>query len=324
MDTMAQDYYETLEVGKTASQDDIQKAYRKLARKYHPDLNPDDKAAQQKFKDIQQAYDVLSEPEKRKMYDQFGPDFERAGSGPFRGGGAGGSYGFEDIFGGGAGPGGFQFEGDLGDLFRKFGGRGGGADGPRGRARPQTKGHDLTITHTIPFATAVLGGEASIPVSRNDKTESLQVKIPPGVETGKKMRLRGQGEPSPTGGPAGDLLVSLTVAPHPNFKRSGQNLELRLPITLGEASLGATVDLPTPGGTVSLKIPPGSSSGKRLRVKGQGVRKNNGEPGDLYVELQIKLPENLPTPDDMPSEMRKALQQIDALYATSENRKIIW
>lgn len=327
MDTMAQDYYETLGVSKSASADEIQKAYRKLARKYHPDLNPDDDAAKQKFKDIQLAYDTLSDAEKRKMYDQFGPEYERAGGAPFSGG-AGGRRGYDDIFGGGAGPGGFQFEGDLGDLFRQFtGGGGGGGGAPRGgRARPQApaKGRDLTTEHTIPFNTAVLGGEASIPIRRDGKTESLQVKIPAGVETGKKIRLRGQGEAVP-GGAQGDLIVTLNVASHPFFKRSGQNLELRLPITLGEAVQGATIDLPTPGGTVALKVPAGSSSGRRLRVKGQGVRQASGEPGDLFVELQIKLPDGLPkSPESLSDETQQAVKHIESLYSGQERGKIIW
>ena len=325
MKTMAQDYYQLLEVGKTASQDEIQKAYRKLARKYHPDMNPDDKSAQQKFKDIQHAYDVLSDAEKRKMYDQFGPDFEKmaAGGGPFRGGGGGGGgHSFEEIFGG-AGPGGFQFEGDLGDIFRQFGGGPGGRS--RGRAAPPSKGRDLTSELTVPFSTAVLGGQASISVMRGGKQESIQVKIPPGVESGKKMRLRGQGEPAPRGGgQAGDLLLTLNVAPHPFFKRSGNNLELRLPITIGEAALGATVDIPTPSGKVSLKIPAGSSSGRRLRVKGQGICSASGAPGDLYVELQIKLPEALASSESLGDAQRKAVEQLEKLYSASPRSDIIW
>ncbi len=319
METMSKDYYETLGLGKTASQDEIQKAYRKLARKYHPDLNPDDKAAQQKFKDIQLAYDTLSEPEKRKMYDQFGADYDRAGGSPFRGGTGG--AGFEEVFGGRGGPGGFQFDGDLGDLFRQFTGGGGQAGGARQRA--PAKGRDLSTEHTIPFNTAILGGEASISVRRADKLESLQVKIPPGVETGKKIRLRGQGEPG--GGAAqGDLIVTLNVAPHPFFKRTGKNLELRLPITIGEAALGATVDVPTPGGTVSLKIPAGSSSGQRLRVKGQGVRVAADDVGDLFVELQIKLPEQLTSSVGVTADLRAAIEQIESLYSGKERSKIVW
>jgi DnaJ-class molecular chaperone len=327
METMAQDYYQMLGLSKSASQDEIQKAYRKFARKYHPDLNPDDKVAQQKFKDIQLAYDTLSDAEKRKLYDQYGPEYERVQSSPFRGGaggGPGGGAGFEQIFGGGAGPGGFQFEGDLGDLFRQFtGGAPGGAARGGGRARP-SKGRDLSIEHTIPFNTAVLGGEASIAIRRDGKTESLQVKIPPGVESGKKIRLRGQGEAGPGGGAQGDLIVTLNVANHPFFKRSGQNLELRLPITIGEAIHGTAIDLPTPGGTVTLKIPPGSSSGRRLRVKGQGVRDSSGIAGDLFVELQIKLPEPLSAGAELSAETLRSVEHIESLYAGGLRTKVVW
>lgn len=318
MQTMAQDYYKTLEVSRTASAEEIQKAHRKLARKYHPDLNPDDKAAQKKFKEIQQAYDTLNDPEKRKLYDQFGDQYEQVAAGRAGGGAGPGGFGFEDIFQGGS-PEGFQFGGDLGDLFKQF--TGGGAAGgarERGRARGPVPGSDLNAELTVPFNTAVLGGQATINVQRGGKQESLQVKVPAGVESGKKIRLRGQGEPSPNGGPAGDLLITITVANHPYFKRVGQNLEVRLPVTLGEAAMGAKVDLPTPGGIMSLKIPAASSSGKRLRVKGQGVRDSSGGAGDLYVELQIKLPEQL---DD---ESRQAIEHIERLYTEAPRAGLIW
>lgn len=314
MQTMAQDYYKTLEVSRTASAEEIQKAHRKLARKYHPDLNPDDKAAQKKFKEIQQAYDCLNDPEKRKLYDQFGDQYENVAAGRAAGGPGGAS--FEDIFQGG-GPEGFQFGGDLGDLFKQFTGGGGQGRG-RGRSRGPVTGSDLSAELTVPFNTAVLGGHATINVRRGGQAESLQVKIPAGVETGKKIRLRGQGEPSPNGGPSGDLLITITVASHPFFKRNGQNLEVRLPVTLGEAAKGAKVDLPTPGGTMSLTIPPGSSSGKRLRVKGQGVRDASGGAGVLFVELQIKLPEQL---DD---ESRQAIERIERLYTEQPRAGLIW
>jgi len=318
MQTMAQDYYKTLEVSKTASSDEIQKAHRKLAHKYHPDLNPDDQAAQKKFKEIQQAYDTLNDPEKRKLYDQFGDQYEQVAAG--RAGGAGpGGYGFEDIFqGGGGGAEGFQFGGDLGDLFKQFTGGSGQGRGARGRSRGPVPGADLSAELTVPFNTAVLGGQATINVRRGGQPENLQVKIPAGVESGKKMRLRGQGEPSANGGPSGDLLITITVANHPFFKRVGRNLEVRLPVSLGEAALGAKVDLPTPGGTMSLKIPPASSSGKRLRVKGQGVRDASGGAGDLFVELQIKLPEQL---DD---ESRQAIERIERLYSEPPRTGLIW
>ncbi len=308
MQAMSQDYYEVLGVQRSASQDEIQKAYRKLARQYHPDMNPDDKTAQKKFKDIQQAYSVLGEPEKRQMYDRHGPDFERAGAHPFQGGGS--------PFGGG----GFQFDGDFSDLFRQFTGGGGAGRRPQ---QPPADGQDLSAELTIPFSTAVLGGEASISVQRSGKYESIQVKIPAGVDTGKKIRLRGQGEESRRGGKPGDLLVTLTVAPHPCFRRSANNLEVRLPITMKEAVLGGSVELPTPGGAVTLKIPAGSSGGQRLRVKGQGVQVKP-TPGDLYVELQIKLPTQLRESDAASPELQTALDELERLYESPVRESVRW
>lgn len=325
MKTMAEDYYKALDVSRTASPEEIQKAYRKLARKYHPDMNPDDAAAKKKFQQVQKAYDVLNDPEKRKLYDQFGPSFENiaAGGGP-GGAGPGGAgpfpFDIEQIFGGGRGAGGggggggFQFEGDLGDIFQQFTG------GGRGRGRrhaPPARGSDLAAEVTIPFNTAVLGGFREISIERGGKYETIQIKIPAGIDTGKKIRLRGRGEPG-AGGESGDLLVTIHVAPHPHFRRQGQNLELRLPVTLGEAALGCTVDVPTPGGVVALKIPPNSSSGRRLRVKGQGVRTASGEAGDLVVELQIKLPESL----DQPA--RDAVAAIEQAYKGRIRDGLAW
>ncbi|MEM7474391.1 MAG: J domain-containing protein [Planctomycetota bacterium] len=313
---MSQDYYALLGVRRNASAEEIHKAYRELARKYHPDLNPDDKAAQQKFKDIQQAHDVLSDPEKRQMYDQFGPDFERAGGHPFAGGGGrpgGGGFSFEDLFAGGGG--------DLGDIFRQFG-AGGGGPGPGARRAAPTKGQDLNAELTVPFNTAVLGGEASISVGRDGKNESITLKIPPGIVSGKKMRLRGQGSPGQAG--PGDLIVELTVAPHPFFRRRGKNLELTLAVTLSEAMLGATIDIPTPNGQVALKIPAGSSSGRRLRVKGQGVQDKSGEAGDLFVELEIKLPTGLTDGDGLDPELQQAVAKIESLYLEPVRENIVW
>lgn len=329
MQAMAQDYYAALGITRSATQDEIQKAYRNLARKYHPDLNPDDKTAQQKFKEIQQAHDVLSDPEKRKLYDQFGPDFERFGSGgPFPGGGSAGGQGFsfEDLFGGatgGGGSGGFQFGDDFADLFRQFGGGRSGGGGRQARSAAPTRGRDLNAELTVPFNTAVVGGNASISVSRGGKQESLTIKIPPGVETGKKMRLRGQGEPGPNG-QSGDLIVALTVAEHPCFRRSGNNLVLQLPVTLQEAALGATVDIPVPEGTVALKIPAGSSSGRRLRIRGQGIRSSSGAAGDLYVELEIKLPAALSDSSVADEEVQRAVHKLESLYREPVRKDLVW
>ena len=315
---MAKDYYALLGVKRSASDDEIHKAYRELARKYHPDLNPDDKAAQQKFKDIQQAHDVLSDPEKRRAYDQFGPEFERAGGHPFAGGGGpggGAAFDFEQLFGGAGGM-------NFGDFFQQMGGGPSPGGGSRRQQRP-SKGQDLTAELTVPFNTAVLGGEASISMRRGGKSDSITVKIPPGMESGKKMRLRGQGEQG-HGGKPGDLIVEVTVAPHPFFRRRGQNLELTLPVSIGEAMSGATIDIPTPGGTVSLKIPAGSSSGRRLRVKGQGVQSKSGSPGDLFVELQIKLPVVAEAIDELPEEVKQAVSSIESLYLEPVRDNIVW
>jgi DnaJ-class molecular chaperone len=300
---MAADYYKILGVEKSSSDAEIQKAYRKLARKYHPDLHPDDKSAQQKFKEVQQAYDVLSDEKKRKLYDQFGADYERVGSaGP--GGGPGGqgpfSWSFRGAPGGGAGPGqeGFDFSQLFGgggaegfDFSQLFGGgaaaAGGGAR--RGRAS-RSKGADVESEVRIPFKTSIVGGEMPLRLVRNDgRVEELVVKIPVGIEDGKKIRLRGKGEPG--GGGAGDLLVIVRVESHPYFHRRGDNLYVKLPITLGEAAEGTKVDVPTPSGTVSLRVPAGASSGTKLRIKGHGVAPAGKPAGDLFADVQIVLPQ---------------------------------
>ncbi len=271
---MDEDYYQVLGVSRDASQADIQKAYRKLARKLHPDVNPDDKNAKQKFQKIQQAFDVLNDPNKREMYDRYGSSFESMGAGGPGGGawrahssGGGPGFGFEDfnldleqILGGrGGGPGG-GFE----EIFRRF--TGGGRQRGGSRRRP-TRGADLQTDLKVPFQTAVTGGKVNVQVKRADGTaESIAVTIPPGIDDGKKLRLRGKGNPSPTGGPTGDLMVTVRVQPHPFYERRGKNLEVTVPVTLAEAALGGKVDLPTPKGTISLTVPAGTSSGRRLRL----------------------------------------------------------
>ncbi len=317
---MADDYYKTLGVSRSASAEEIAKAYRKLARKYHPDLNPDDTSAKKRFQEIQTAYDTLNDPEKRKMYDQFGPAYEQMGGGgnPFAGGGnpfggGGATFDFNDMFGGGRRSGGGGFGGiDLEDIMRQFGG------GGRGSARSApAAGQDLNAEISIPLKLAVTGGTTSLQVDRGGRIESIEVKIPAGIRDGKKIRLRGQGEKG-LGSRAGDLLLTVHLQPHPNYRVDGDNLELKLPISLGEAIHGGSVDVPTPGGTVALKIPPNSSSGKRLRVRGQGLPKREGGAGDLYIELLIKLPES------MSDEARNALKSIDDAYSQPVRKDIYW
>lgn len=289
---MAEDLYQTLGVARDASKDDIKKAHRKLALKYHPDKNPDDDVAREKFKRIQEAYDVLSDEDKRAAYDRYGADFEKIRNSGYQPG-AGGFDGLDldQIFGGAAAGrgGGAQFDG-FSDFFEQLmGGRGGHA-GPRAqRPMPPQPGANIRHELEIPLQTAVLGGQIEFYLNN----EKLAVTIPAGVDNGSKIRLRDRGQPSPNGGPNGDLILLIKVSDHPYFQRNGRNLELSLPVSVGEAALGAKVDIPTPRGTITMTIPSGSSSGRRLRLKGQGVGQRDGSAGDLFVVLQIQLPESL-------------------------------
>ncbi len=313
---MDEDYYKILGVKRDASQPDIQRAYRELARKYHPDMNPGDGQAKERFQRVQQAYDVLSDPEKREMYDRYGSSFQSAGGGPggrpftYPHAGPGGGFeevDFSQIFGGRGSEG-------FADIFKQFtGGRGQGR-----RARPQ-RGADLQHEQEVPFQTAITGGEVALTLRRSGgKVETISVKIPAGMEDGQKIRLRGQGEPSASGGKPGDILIQIRVAPHPFFKRRGNNLEVIVPVTLAEAALGAKIDVPTPKGTITLSVPPGTSGGRRLRVKGLGVAPPKGPAGDLYAEIRIVLPKEL---DD---ETQEQIRQIDRRYPLNPRAELRW
>jgi DnaJ-class molecular chaperone len=324
---MAEDYYQILGVAHNATQAEIQKAYRDLARKYHPDMNPDDKSAKKKFQKIQAAFDVLNDPKKREMYDRYGSSFETMGSGGPRGGAS-----WQGSYGPGAGFGGFedldfgQFFGerfggeragaDVGDLFEQFRRASGGRRSTTGRQR---RGDDLAHELPIPFATSVNGGTVQVKVSHpSGKVDTLEVKIPAGIEDGKKIRLRGQGEPGARGGKPGDVLLVVRVEPHPCFHRQGNNLLLRVPVTLAEAALGAKVDIPTPKGAVSLHVPPGTSSGTRLRLRGHGVAPKSGQVGDLVAEVQIILPKTLDEP------AREAIRQIADRHPLDPRANLRW
>ena len=291
---MAQDYYQTLGLQRGASADEISKAYREMARKHHPDLNPDDEAAKQKFQDVQLAFEVLGDQKKREMYDRYGPGFENMSGGP---GGAGGPGGWP---GGGPAAGGQPFDFDLSDLFGGGGAAGGGGFADlfkqRGRAAKASRGADLAHEITIPFATAISGGEAAINIRRADGAdEQITVKIPAGIESGKKIRLRGQGQPkSPREARMATCCSPSTWRPTLASPVVARDSDVTAPITLSEAMLGCKIDVPTPTGTVTVSVPPGTSSGKRLRVKGHGVQPAGKSAGDLYVELQIVLPETMP------------------------------
>ena len=304
---MAEDLYQTLGVGRDASKDEIKKAHRKLALKYHPDKNPDDNVAREKFKRAQEAYDVLSDDEKRAAYDRYGADFEKIRSSGYQPG-TGGFDGLDldQIFGGARGARGgggqTQFDG-FSDFFEQMmgGGRGSAPGGRQRQAAPQ-KGGNAHHELEIPLQTAVQGGKTEFYL--ND--EKISVTIPAGVETGSKIRLRDRGQPSPNGGPNGDLILLIKVSDHPHFRRHGRNLELNLPISIGEAVLGSKIDIPTPSGTVALTIPANSSGGRRLRLKGQGVKQRDGSSGDLYVVLQIDVPK------ETDEESKKLIEQFES------------
>ena len=339
---MAEDYYKVLGVAKTASQEEIQKAYRTLARKYHPDMNPDDQeGAKKKFQRLQEAFDTLKDPEKRKQYDQFGSDYERYAGAQ---GGYGGARGGANPFGGGFHPqgGGFDWSGAGGgsgfnfeDIMGMFGaGRGrssqdaesagpfGGFGGSRQRRRSgPTPGENITSPIEIPLRTAVLGGTVSFSMQMpNGKKENVDVKIPAGIGDGKKIRLKGLGGQSPDGGPAGDLLLEVKAAAHPYFTRDGKNLYVKVPITLKEAALGGKVDVPTPGGVVSVSIPAGSTTGTKLRLKERGVKSAGKEsaPGDLFVEFSVALPKKWSASDI------ELLKRLENEQAPQERGKIVF
>jgi curved DNA-binding protein len=275
---MARDYYEILGVAKGASADDIRKAYRKLARQYHPDRNPGDKQAETRFKEVQEAYDVLSDTDKRGQYDRFGK------AGP---GGAAGQDGRGGFHWGG-GPGAHEMDPqEAADLFRNFFGGGGGpfgggapfggaAPGGRTRGRRAEAPREAEAEVEVPFLIAANGGQLNLGVDGKE----ISVKIPAGVNDGQSLRLQGQAQ----GG--GDLLLKLRIQPHAYFRREGKNIILEAPLSLPEAVLGAKIDVPTLDGThLHVKVPPGTSSGARLRLRGKGVAG-----GDQFIEIKIIVP----------------------------------
>jgi molecular chaperone DnaJ len=290
-DWFDKDFYAVLGVSKTISEADLKKAYRKLARQFHPDSNPGDPKAEAKFKEISEAHSVLSDPELRKEYDQI----RAMGSGArFTASGQQGG-GFEDVFGGMFGQqqrGGSQSSASFEDLLGgMFGGGGFGttSGGFRGASGP-TKGRDLSASTTLDFITAIRGETIKLQPSG---AKAINVKIPAGVSDGQKIRLKGKGEPSPDGGLAGDLVLSITVRRHPVFERDGQNLRIVVPVTFVEATLGATIVVPTLGGDpVKLRVAPGTPSGRILRVKERGVESTKGI-GDLLAEIQVAVPARL-------------------------------
>ena len=316
---MAKDLYKILGVPRSASAEEIQKAYRESARKFHPDLNPDDESAKKKFQEVQSAYEILNDADKRKMYDRYGSSFEQMNGGGGGGPGRGGPNPFQDvdlseIFGSGQG-------GAFADLFKHFAEGGGGPQPQRRSRRPAgpKKGGDRQHTVMVSFHDAVLGGEAPLPIiDANGDGKTLSIKVPAGISSGKKIRLRGQGDPGTHGGKTGDLIVTVTVGGHPFFRRTGNHLEIDVPITLVEAAKGGKVDVPTPKGTISLTVPANAHSGQRLRIRGMGVETQSGEKGDLFAVLQIVLPGEL---DETQIEL---LQQVEATRDSDPRADLKW
>ncbi|MFE1646503.1 DnaJ C-terminal domain-containing protein [Microbacterium sp. P01] len=310
-DWFDKDFYAVLGVPKEITEADLKKAYRKLARKYHPDSNQGDAAAEAKFKEISEAYSVLSDTEQRQEYDQI----RAMGSGARFTASGQGAGGFEDVFSRfGQGRGGTrtqnpqEFE-DIFSMFNQGGGFGSGgfgqtSGGYRGFGGP-TRGADVTARTTIDFLTATKGETITL---QGEDGKPFKVKIPAGVSDGQKIRLRGRGRPSPDGGETGDIVVQVAVRPHPVFTRDNLNLRVTVPVTFTEAALGATIEVPTLGGDpVKLRVAPGTPSGRVLRVKGRGVQTSKGI-GDLLAEVQVAVPSHL---DDAAREALAKFQELE-------------
>lgn len=300
------DYYATLGVKKDASQDDIQKAYRKLARKYHPDVNKEP-SAEVKFKEVGEAYEVLKDPDKRKKYDQFGSAWKRTQQGggpppgyegmPFDFGGFEGFdfSGFAGAGGGGAGPEGFS---SFFEMLFGSGGPGGASGrrtargfGGRGRAR----GGDTEATIQLTLDEAVRGGTREITLSdpETGQRKTLSVRIPEGIRPGQKIRLAGQGQSGFDGSPAGDLLLKVEILSDPRFRIDGSDIHTTVPVTPWEAALGGEAEVETPTGTVRVRIPAGTSSGRKIRLRERGLSAPGSKKGDLFAEFRIVVPEQL-------------------------------
>lgn len=289
---MSKDYYEILGVPRSVTADELKKSYRRLAKQFHPDVNKGNAQAEDRFKEISEAYDVLSDPKKRQQYDLLGSAFQGGYPG---GGGSSHGGGVEWQMGGDGAP----FE-NLGDLFGELFGMGGvGGRGPTRRrgfgGRPPgqqaVRGENLVSTVEISFRESVEGTSRQFQVTRGGRSEGIAVKIPAGVTPGQRIRVGGKGEPSPTGGPAGDLFLDVKIASDPRFWREGADILTEVPITVYEAILGGDITVPTVGGSAKMKLPPGTESGQKFRLTGKGAPKLQGRgKGDLFVLIQIVAP----------------------------------
>jgi curved DNA-binding protein len=302
---MARDFYEVLGVPRTASREEIQRAYRKLARQWHPDVNKDPEA-EDRFKELSEAYDVLSDPETRAKYDRFGEDFRRVpegvdaeawaaagagrrGPGP-RGGGGGVGPDFDVNFGDVS----FDVEDLFGDLFGR-------------RARGPARGPDQEAVLELTVEEAYRGGRHTVTLAGPEGPRTLTVSVPPGVTDGQRIRLGGQGGRGRGGGAGGDLFLVVRLRPHRRYRVQGRDITLDLPVAPWEAALGAPVDLETPGGRQRVRVPAGSSSGRRLRLRGKGMPNPKGSPGDLFAEVRIMVPPHL---DDRERELFEELAKV--------------
>jgi curved DNA-binding protein len=309
------DLYAALGVARTATQDEIRKAYRKLARKHHPDVNPNNPKAAERFKEISFANDVLSDEKKRALYDEFGirgldagfdPDqaraYKRWSEGAQRSPWHQEHYSTSDV----------DLEELLGGLGGIFGGRFEGMR--RGAPRGPRPGPDAEGEVAIDFLDAVRGGKVTITLEGRG---ALQVTIPPGADDGTRIRLAGQGGPGREGGPAGDLYLTLRVRPHPFFRREGADLHVEVPVTVPELVLGAQIQVPTPDGAASVKVPPGSANGQKLRLRGKGAtRRGSTERGDLYASLKAVLPKD----GKEQARLEQIAKEMEPLYAGTDVR----
>ncbi|MEO0014195.1 MAG: hypothetical protein RLZZ535_2584 [Cyanobacteriota bacterium] len=291
------DYYQILGISKEATAEEIKKAYRKLARKYHPDLNPGDKSAETRFKEINEAQEVLSDPQKRAKYDQYGQYWQHVGESAAPSGGSSDTGGFD-----------FAQYGNFEDFLNEILGRAaGGQTGKSYRYRTSSAddfggfgngfasnyndipAEDSEAAIALTFAEAFNGTQKQFRLGN----ETVKVRIPPGAKTGSRLRIKGKGQLSPFSGQRGDLYLNIELQPHPFFKFKGDNLVAEIPLTPTEAVLGANITVPTPNGQVTMKVPPGVDSGQFLRLKGKGWRKPNNQRSDLMVKLTIVTPKNL-------------------------------
>jgi molecular chaperone DnaJ len=314
------DYYSLLNVPRSATAEEIKKAYRKLAMQYHPDKNPGDKKAEDKFKEFSEAYEVLSDPKKREMYDQFGHAGAQGGFG-----GAGGAGGFGGYSGGG-GQGQDPFQDIFGDVFSEiFGARGHGPGaGTGGPRRRQSKGSDLRYTLNITFEESALGAEKVISFVRQrggkDETAKLSVNVPAGVKEDQRLKLASEGDTSPSGGSPGDLYVIIKIQDHPLFKRQDSDIIIDLPVTYTDAILGTSVEIPTLTGKAMIRIPPGTHTGQTFRLKGKGFPKIGGfGSGDMLVRLIVDTPEKISARQkELLEELSKAGEETPLVKAFKE------